>query len=95
MNVLVLGSGGREHALTWALVKSSHIGELYVAPARRHGDHRKKRPARYARRRSHYLSRDNDIELVVVGPEAPLVEGVAEKVRHAGFAVSGPMPRAR
>ena len=92
MNVLVLGSGGREHALTWALAKSSHIGELYVAPG--NGGTAaiaKNVPLDILDAEAIIgFSRDNDIELVVVGPEAPLVEGVAEKVRHAGFAVFGP-----
>ena len=92
MNVLVLGSGGREHALTWALAKSSHIGELYVAPGNGGtATIAKNVPLDMLDAEAIIgFSRDNDIELVVVGPEAPLVEGVAEKVRHAGFAVFGP-----
>lgn len=92
MNVLVLGSGGREHALTWALAKSSHIGELYVAPGNGGtATIAKNVPLDMLDAEAIIgFSRDNDIELVVVGPEAPLVEGVVEKVRHAGFAVFGP-----
>lgn len=93
MNVLVLGSGGREHAITWALAKSSQVEELFVAPG--NGG-----TAGIARNISGLdiedgravlgFVRDHDIDLVVIGPEAPLVAGVADGLREAGVAVFGP-----
>lgn len=92
MNVLVLGSGGREHALTWAISKSPRIGDLFVAPG--NGG-----TAAIAQNIPLSITdpdailgfcKDHEIDLVVVGPELPLVEGVAEALRKAGLAVFGP-----
>lgn len=92
MNVLVLGSGGREHALTWALAKSPHVDELFVAPGNGGtASIAKNVPVDMMDAEAVVgFSRDHDIELVVVGPEAPLVAGVADQVRAAGIAVFGP-----
>ena len=93
MNILVLGSGGREHAITWALAKSEHADRLYVAPG--NGG-----TAAIAENISGLdiedglavleFVRANEVELVVVGPEAPLVAGVADVLRQGGVAVFGP-----
>lgn len=95
MNILVLGSGGREHALTWALAKSSQVKGLYVAPG--NGG-----TARIAQNVSGLDINDaksilafcqkpeHAIDLVVIGPEAPLVAGVANDLRAAGILVFGP-----
>lgn len=92
MNVLVLGGGGREHALTWAIAKSPRIGELYVAPGNGGTATIAQNVPLNAEDADAVIgfSRDHAIDLVVVGPEAPLVAGVAEKVREAGIAVFGP-----
>ena len=92
MNVLVVGSGGREHALAGKLSQSETLTELHAAPgnpgiaklARCH-------PVR-AEDREGMLSLAGvlGIDLVVVGPEAPLVAGLADELRHAGVAVFGP-----
>ncbi|MDQ3859916.1 MAG: phosphoribosylamine--glycine ligase [Actinomycetota bacterium] len=92
MNVLVVGSGGREHALAWKIARSTEIGELHAAPGN---------PGIAGVAHCHPVSSvDGDgllalclqlaIDLVVVGPEAPLVAGVADALRHRGFAVFGP-----
>ena len=93
MNILVLGSGGREHAITWALAKSAQVNSLYVAPG--NGG-----TADIAQNVSGLdiedglsvleFVRANDVQLVVVGPEAPLVAGVADVLREGGVAVFGP-----
>lgn len=93
MNILVLGSGGREHALAWALAKSPRTDKLYVAPG--NGG-----TAAIAQNVSDLDALDGDaiaafckehtVELVVIGPEAPLVAGVADILRAAGIAVFGP-----
>ena len=92
MRVLVLGSGGREHALVRALARDSDVTSLHAAPgnpgiaglAQTHqvipAD-----PADVCR-----LARHTGAGLVVVGPEAPLVAGVADAVRSAGIACFGP-----
>lgn len=92
MNVLLLGSGGREHALAWAMAASPLIGTLYCAPGNAGiaevarcvpldiTDHAALAP----------FCRENRIDLVVVGPEAPLVAGVADDLSAAGIKVFGP-----
>jgi phosphoribosylamine---glycine ligase len=92
MKVLLLGSGGREHALAWRLAQSPALEELHAAPgnpgiARLGACH----PARAEDAEAVLeLARALDVDLVVVGPEAPLVSGVADELRHAGVAVFGP-----
>lgn len=93
MNILVLGGGGREHAISWALAKSPRCTELYVAPG--NGG-----TANIARNVKDLNDEDaqavlafaqaHNIELVVIGPEAPLVAGVADVLREAGIPVFGP-----
>ncbi len=96
MNVLLIGSGGREHALAWKLAQSSLLDELYVSPGNpgtlRHGrnvvldldDHKGLRAFLLEKR----------IKVVVVGPEAPLVAGLHDRIAEdpalAGICVIGP-----
>jgi len=92
MNVLLIGSGGREHALAWKLSQSPMLAAFYAAPGNPGiaevatcvpvdvTDH----AAVVA------LCRDKAIDLVVVGPEAPLVAGLADDLRAAGIKVFGP-----
>jgi phosphoribosylamine--glycine ligase len=92
MNVLLLGSGGREHALAWRLAASPMLTRLYAAPgnpgiakeaelvALDVADH-----AAVAR-----FCQEKKIDLVVVGPEAPLVAGIADDLRAKGIRVFGP-----
>jgi phosphoribosylamine--glycine ligase len=92
VKVLVVGSGGREHALAWALARSPALGELHAAPgnpgiatlARCHPA-RAEDPAAVVP-----LASELGVDLVVVGPEAPLVAGLADELRMRGIAVFGP-----
>lgn len=92
MNVLVLGSGAREHALVWKLKQDSVVQHLVAAPgnpgiaelATCGSIEPTSGEAVVA------IARAHAIDLVVVGPEAPLVAGVADAVRAAGIAVFGP-----
>ena len=92
MRVLLVGSGGREHALAWRLSSSPALTELHAAPGN---------PGIATLATCHPIADDDgdgllglarslDAELVVVGPEAPLVAGVADALRHAGIPVFGP-----
>lgn len=93
MNILVLGSGGREHAITWALAKSPNCDELFVAPGNGGTAQIAENIATLDVNSGAAVlgfSRDHDIDLVVIGPEAPLVAGVADVLREAGVAVFGP-----
>ncbi|MGH1418784.1 MAG: phosphoribosylamine--glycine ligase [Hyphomicrobiaceae bacterium] len=92
MNVLLIGGGGREHALGWALSKSSQINTLYAAP----GNAGMKDIAAFPdlNTTDHKavvdFCRDKAISLVVVGPEAPLVAGLSDDLRAANINVFGP-----
>jgi phosphoribosylamine--glycine ligase len=92
MNILLLGSGGREDALAWRLRQSPSCGRLVAAP----GNPGIGRWAECASvdpcdpQRVVELCRANAIDLVVIGPEAPLVAGVGDALRAAGIAVFGP-----
>src|SRR4026208_2129453 len=89
--VLVVGSGGREHALAWRLSSSPGLTELHAAPGN---------PGIARLATCHPVAADDaegllglarflGVDLVVVGPEAPLVAGVADLPRHARARVSG------
>ncbi|MBS0269496.1 MAG: phosphoribosylamine--glycine ligase [Proteobacteria bacterium] len=96
MNVLLLGSGGREHALAWALSASPLLTKLFCAPGNAGiaevaqcipidpGD----------QARIIQFCRDERIELVVIGPEAPLVAGLGDALAEAGIRYFGPSKRA-
>ena len=92
MNVLLVGSGGREHALAWKLAQAPSLDELHAAPgnpgiARLGHCH----PVRAEDAEGLLgLARSLDVGLVVVGPEAPLVAGVGDELRRAGISVFGP-----
>jgi phosphoribosylamine--glycine ligase len=92
VKVLVVGSGGREHALAWKLEQAPALTELHAAPG--NPGIATLGPCHPVRAEDGEgllaLARGLDIDLVVVGPETPLVAGVAEQLRHAGIAVFGP-----
>ena len=93
MNILVLGSGGREHAIAWALRKSPKVEKLYVAPGNGGTEQVAENVRGLAIEDGEAVlafAKDHDIDLVVIGPEAPLVAGVADVVRAGGINVFGP-----
>jgi phosphoribosylamine--glycine ligase len=92
MNVLLLGSGGREHALAWKLAQSPRLGKLFAAPGNpgiaEHAHLVAIDPADHRATVDFCLK--NSVELIVIGPEAPLVDGLADNLRTMGFCVFGP-----
>jgi phosphoribosylamine---glycine ligase len=95
VRVLLVGSGGREHALAWRLAQTEGV-EIHAAP----GNPGIAELGECHPVRAHdaegllSLARMLDVGLVVIGPEAPLVTGVADELRHAGIAVFGPSAEA-
>ena len=92
MNVLLLGSGGREHALAWKLAQSPLLATLFAAPGNPGiAEHAQIVSLDAADHRAVVdFCRRHAVELVVIGPEAPLVDGLADNLRTLGFAVFGP-----
>ncbi|MHA0330650.1 phosphoribosylamine--glycine ligase [Sphingomonas aquatilis] len=92
MNVLLLGSGGREHALAWKLAQSPTLDTLYAAPGNPGIAHHATCVALDATDHAAVIDfvRAQAIGLVVIGPEAPLVDGLADSLRAAGVPVFGP-----
>ncbi len=94
MNILVLGSGGREHALAWKIAQDTKVTQVFVAPGNAGTATEDKcvnvqldildNPAIIA------FAKENNVELIIVGPEAPLVNGVVDAAREAGLKIWGP-----
>lgn len=94
MKVLIIGGGGREHALAWKAAQSSRVEEVFVAPGNA-GTARESKLTNLAIAADDLealvaFARDNAIELTIVGPEAPLVIGVVDRFREAGLKCFGP-----
>ncbi|EIL88142.1 phosphoribosylamine--glycine ligase [Rhodanobacter fulvus Jip2] len=94
MKVLVIGGGGREHALAWKLKQSPRVSEVIVAPGNagtaREPGVRNADVAVTDLDGLLKLARDEGIALTVVGPEVPLVAGVVDRFRDAGLRIYGP-----
>lgn len=96
MKILLVGSGGREHALAWKLKQSPSCGTLYCAP----GNAGIAEIAQIVHIGAEDVeglcafATDHSIDLVVVGPEGPLVAGLADRLREAGISVFGPQANA-
>ena len=94
MKVLMIGGGGREHALAWKLAQSSRVEHVFVAPGNA-GTATEVKITNVAIAATDIdslvaFARDEQIGLTVVGPEAPLVEGVVDRFQAAGLTIFGP-----
>ncbi|MFC0820817.1 phosphoribosylamine--glycine ligase [Moraxella marmotae] len=94
MNILVLGTGGREHALAWACAKDERVATVYVARGNAGTDIEPKLQNVDLDIGNHAslieFCQSHQISFAVVGPEAPLVAGVVDDLRAAGIAIWGP-----
>ena len=96
MKILVVGGGGREHALAWKLAQSGHCTKLYAAPGNPGIAQVGECVAIGAEDVGSLLAfaRDKAIDLTVVGPEAPLVAGIVDRFQAAGLRIFGPSAEA-
>lgn len=92
MNILILGGGGREHALAWAIRQNPKCDRLIVAPGNAGIAGVADCADLNINSRAEVLefAEDNAVDFVVIGPEAPLAAGVSDALRGAGFLVFGP-----
>jgi len=94
MNVLIVGGGGREHALAWKAAQSDRVETVYVAPGNAGTAHENKMQnididaGDVDALKSFAL--ENDIDLTIVGPEVPLVKGIVDDFKAAGLNIFGP-----
>ena len=93
MNILVIGSGGREHALVWKLAQSPQAEKVYAIPGNP-GIARSVDLPMYNHKAIIDFAREKNIELVVVGPEAPLVKGLVDDLTAVGIKTFGPSAKA-
>ena len=92
MNVLVIGGGGREHALAWKIAQSNKVQKVFVAPGNG-GTARDKRLDNIEItdvKALREFAQSNGVELTVVGPETPLAAGVVDEFRAHGMRIFGP-----
>jgi phosphoribosylamine--glycine ligase len=94
MNVLIVGGGGREHALAWKCAQSSRVGHVYVAPGNA-GTAAEPKVSNLAIAAEDIASlrqfaAEHRIELTIVGPEVPLVAGIVDEFTHRGLRCFGP-----
>ena len=92
MKVCVIGNGGREHALAWRLSISPSVTKVYAIPGSAAMSDCAELVGIDWQQSDHLISflKDNQVDLVVVGPEAPLVAGLADTLNKAGIPVFGP-----
>ena len=96
MNVLLIGSGGREHAIAWKLAQSKNLDKLYTTPGNpgtaQHGQNIPVNPDETDKLLE--FAKQNKVELVVVGPEDPLAAGIVDKFEAADIKGFGPSGKA-
>ncbi|MBE6049716.1 MAG: phosphoribosylamine--glycine ligase [Clostridium sp.] len=92
MKLLLIGSGGREHTIAWKLAKSPKVSKIYVAPGNGGTAIENKCENVNITDLDELVkfAKENDIYLTVVGPEAPLTEGITDKFKEAGLRIFGP-----
>ena len=92
MKILIVGSGGREHALTWKLKQSEQVDKIFVAPGNAGTGELAENVAIADTNIDKLIefAKDKDIGLTFVGPEAPLVAGIVDRFKAEGLSVFGP-----
>jgi phosphoribosylamine---glycine ligase len=96
MNILIIGSGGREHALTWKLTQSPRVDRVFLAPGNAGTDVDGENVAIKTTdfQKLIKFAKENNVGLTVVGPETPLTEGIVDVFEDAGLRIFGPRKNA-
>ncbi len=94
MNIMIIGSGGREHALAWKAAQSKQVNEVFVVPGNA-GTAREPGVSNVILDTTDFpaltsFAKDNDVGLTIIGPEAPLVDGIVDHFQAEGLACFGP-----
>jgi phosphoribosylamine--glycine ligase len=96
MNILIIGNGGREHALTWKITQSPRADRVFVAPGNAgtdfDGENVDISPTDFPKLIQ--FAKQNEVGLTIVGPEAPLVAGIVDAFEEAGLKIFGPKKNA-
>ncbi len=92
VNVLVVGSGGREHALSWKLSQSSQVEKVFTAPGNVGTENNVPLPADKIEELAEFAKKNNCF--TVVGPEAPLALGIVDKFHEKNLKIFGPTKNA-
>ncbi|KOA21189.1 phosphoribosylamine--glycine ligase [Clostridium homopropionicum DSM 5847] len=92
MKVLIVGSGGREHAIAWKVSQSNLVDKIYIAPGNGGTDKEEKCENVNLENNVDVLNfaKDNKIDLTIVGPETPLVDGIVDMFREHNLKIFGP-----
>ena len=91
-NVLILGSGGREHALAWAFAKDDNVDKVYCAPGNGGTSEIAENITKNLINKQEVLrlAKEKNIDLTVVGPENPLADGIVDSFQKGGLRIFGP-----
>ena len=92
MKILIIGSGGREHALAWQLAQSPRVTEIFVAPGNGGTDNPAQKMVNVTVPQAELgdFAVEQQIDLTVVGPEAPLADGIVDQFQARGLSIWGP-----
>src|SRR3990167_10467694 len=95
-NILIIGSGGREHALGWKLKQSPKVGKIYFAPVNAGTAQIGENISAHVLNHSEIIdfAKNNDIDMVVVAPDDPLAAGMVDDLNKAGIRAFGPTKKA-
>lgn len=92
MNILIVGSGGREHAIAWKVAQNNSVKKVYCAPG--NGGTAVEKKCENVNiddiNRLAVFAKENNIDLTIVGPEVPLMEGIVDKFKALGLKIFGP-----
>lgn len=96
MKVLIIGNGGREHAIAWKVAQNENVEKIYCAPgnAGTYGENKCENIDIKGNEKLLEFAKKNYIDITIVGPEAPLVDGIVDMFQNEGLKIFGPSKKA-